>query len=200
MESQTQSEFKRICVFCGSSPGKRDCYQEAAIRLGEEMSSRGIGLVYGGGSLGLMGAVAKTVHDGGGQVLGVIPEFLNEGVGISFGERRVVQDMHQRKAEMARNADAFIALPGGYGTMEELMEMTCGAQLQIHRKPIGVLNINGFYDLFLSFIDEAVENGFIASKDRGLIISAPTAKELIEKMERNGIPGEEHSAIPTLQS
>lgn len=199
MEKEVKSGFKRICVFCGSSFGKRDSYREAAVELGKELVSKGIELVYGGGSLGLMGIVAKTVHDSGGHVLGIIPQALAEVAGDPIGELQVVPDMHQRKATMAAHADAFIALPGGYGTMEEFLEVTCWAQLKLHRKPMGILNIDGFYDFFLSFTDEAVREGFIPPKDQCLIISAPTAKELIEKMEEeSNIPQEEPSIIPTL--
>ncbi|CAI0462676.1 unnamed protein product [Linum tenue] len=134
----TPSRFKRICVFCGSSSGKKATYQEAAVELGQELVERRIDLVYGGGSVGLMGLVSQAVHDGGRHVLGVIPRTLMpiEITGQSVGEVRAVSDMHQRKAEMARQADAFIALPGGYGTLEELLEVITWAQLGIHRKPV----------------------------------------------------------------
>lgn len=127
-----------MCVFCGSSPGKKPSYQEAAIELGKELVSKNIDLVYGGGSVGLMGLVSQAVHDGGRHVLGVIPKtlMLPEISGETVGEVRAVTDMHQRKAEMARQADAFIALPGGYGTLEELLEVITWAQLGIHDKPV----------------------------------------------------------------
>ncbi|KAJ6330552.1 CYTOKININ RIBOSIDE 5'-MONOPHOSPHATE PHOSPHORIBOHYDROLASE LOG, partial [Salix viminalis] len=133
----TESKFKRICVFCGSSSGKKASYQEAAVELAKELVERRIDLVYGGGSVGLMGLVSQAVHDGGRHVLGVIPRSLMpiEVTGEPVGEVRAVSDMHQRKAEMARQADAFIALPGGYGTLEELLEVITWAQLNIHHKP-----------------------------------------------------------------
>ncbi|XP_051114164.1 cytokinin riboside 5'-monophosphate phosphoribohydrolase LOG7-like isoform X1 [Andrographis paniculata] len=179
------SRFKRICVFCGSSSGKKPSYQEAAVELGRELVERGIDLVYGGGSVGLMGLVSQAVHDGGRHVLGVIPRTLmpREITGQTIGEVRPVSDMHQRKAEMARQADAFIALPGGYGTLEELLEVITWAQLGIHCKPVGLLNVEGFYNSLLSFIDKAVDEGFISPTARRIIISAPTAKQLVRELE-----------------
>ncbi|XP_065857442.1 cytokinin riboside 5'-monophosphate phosphoribohydrolase LOG7 [Euphorbia lathyris] len=182
---ETKSRFKRICVFCGSSSGKKTSYQEAAVELGKELVERRIDLVYGGGSVGLMGLVSQAVHDGGRHVLGVVPRTLmpREIIGQTVGEVRAVSDMHQRKAEMARQADAFIALPGGYGTLEELLEVITWAQLGIHRKPVGLLNVDGFYNSLLSFIDKAVDEGFISPTARRIIISAPTAKQLVRQLE-----------------
>ncbi|KAK8641490.1 hypothetical protein V6N13_010892 [Hibiscus sabdariffa] len=180
-----QSKFKRICVFCGSSPGKKSSYKEATIELGRELVSRNIDLVYGGGSIGLMGLISQAVFDGGRHVIGVIPKTLmpREITGETVGEVKAVADMHQRKAEMARQSDAFIALPGGYGTLEELLEVITWAQLGIHDKPVGLLNVDGYYNSLLSFIDKAVEEGFISPNARHIIVSAPTAKELVENME-----------------
>ncbi|KAH0864923.1 hypothetical protein HID58_082134 [Brassica napus] len=206
-----KSKFGRICVFCGSSQGKKSSYQDAAVDLGNELVSRNIDLVYGGGSIGLMGFVSQAVHDGGRHVIGVIPKILmpRELTGETVGEVRAVADMHQRKAEMARHSDAFIALPEvgkkhwvkqvvlvtdssrsvkaillcGYGTLEELLEVITWAQLGIHDKPVGLLNVDGYYNSLLSFIDKAVEEGFISPNARQIIISAPTAKELVKKLE-----------------
>ncbi|KAM0886777.1 hypothetical protein ACQ4PT_029479 [Festuca glaucescens] len=166
-----QSRFKRICVFCGSSQGKKRSYHDAAIELGNELVARGVDLVYGGGSIGLMGMVSQAVYDGGRHVIG------------RWGEVRAVADMHQRKAEMARQSDAFIALPGGYGTLEELLEVITWAQLGIHHKPVGLLNVDGYYNSLLTFIDKAVEEGFINTCARRIIVLAPTAEELMEKLE-----------------
>ncbi|URD89764.1 Cytokinin riboside 5'-monophosphate phosphoribohydrolase [Musa troglodytarum] len=200
------SRFRRVCVFCGSSPGKKASYQFAATQLGHELVhlpdtvlidsssqlkilraevQRSIDLVYGGGSIGLMGLVSQAVHDGGRHVLGVIPRTLmpREITGETVGEVRPVSGMHQRKAEMARQADAFIALPGGYGTLEELLEAITWAQLGIHDKPVGLLNVDGYYNSLLSFIDKAVDEGFIAPAARHIIISAQTAHELLSKLE-----------------
>ncbi|PKA52083.1 Cytokinin riboside 5'-monophosphate phosphoribohydrolase LOG1 [Apostasia shenzhenica] len=179
------SIFKRVCVFCGSSHGKKRSYQDAAIELGMELVSRNIDLVYGGGSVGLMGLVSQAVYDGGRHVIGVIPKtlMLREITGETVGEVKAVADMHQRKAEMARQSDAFIALPGGYGTLEELLEMITWAQLGIHDKPVGLLNVDGYYNSLLCFIDKAVEEGFIRPSARHIIVSARTAKELVKKLE-----------------
>uniref|UniRef100_A0A0A9DGW5 Cytokinin riboside 5'-monophosphate phosphoribohydrolase n=1 Tax=Arundo donax TaxID=35708 RepID=A0A0A9DGW5_ARUDO len=180
-----QSRFKRICVFCGSSQGKKRSYHDAAIELGNELVARSIDLVYGGGSIGLMGLVSQAVYDGGRHVIGVIPKTLMtpEISGETVGEVRPVADMHQRKAEMARQSDAFIALPGGYGTLEELLEVITWAQLGIHHKPVGLLNVDGYYNSLLTFIDKAVEEGFINTSARRIIVLAPTAQELMDKLE-----------------
>ncbi|KAM0932671.1 putative LOG family protein [Dioscorea sansibarensis] len=260
---EKRSRFRRICVFCGSSPGRKPSYQEAAVELGKELFylssfdeegrdgcgkrclfkilwyytilrtkkflefkhfcwtflfnffleipilssffydkvldvtalnacilmrdqvERNIDLVYGGGSIGLMGLVSQAVHDGGRHVLGVIPKSLmpRELTGETIGEVRTVSDMHERKAMMARLADAFIALPGGYGTLEELLEVITWAQLGIHNKPVGLLNVNGYYNSLLSFIDVAVGEGFISQTARRIIVSSPSAKELVRKLE-----------------
>ncbi|XP_022144579.1 cytokinin riboside 5'-monophosphate phosphoribohydrolase LOG7 [Momordica charantia] len=182
---ETKSRFKRICVFCGSSSGKKASYQSAAVELGQELVERRIDLVYGGGSVGLMGLVSQAVHDGGRHVLGVIPRTLMpvEITGETVGEVKPVSDMHQRKAEMARQADAFIALPGGYGTLEELLEVITWAQLGIHRKPVGLLNVDGYYNSLLCFIDKAVDEGFVSPTARRIIVSAPTAKLLVRQLE-----------------
>lgn len=179
------SRFKRICVFCGSSPGKNPSYQLAALQLANQLIERKIDLVYGGGSIGLMGLVSQAVYDGGRHVLGVIPKTLmpKEIIGETVGEVRPVSSMHQRKAEMARQADAFIALPGGYGTLEELLEVITWAQLGIHDKPVGLLNVDGYYNSLLSFIDKAVDEDFVTPAARNIIVSAPTAQELMSKLE-----------------
>ncbi|KAG2310117.1 hypothetical protein Bca4012_024629 [Brassica carinata] len=184
---ETKSRFKRICVFCGSSSGKKLSYQEAAIQLGNELVERRIDLVYGGGSVGLMGLVSQAVHHGGRHVLGMLVKTILYNTlqitGETIGEVKAVADMHQRKAEMARQADAFIALPGGYGTLEELLEVITWAQLGIHRKPVGLLNVDGYYNSLLTFIDKAVDEGFISPMARRIIVSAPNAKELVRQLE-----------------
>ncbi|WJX15669.1 Cytokinin riboside 5'-monophosphate phosphoribohydrolase log1 [Trifolium repens] len=179
------SRFKRICVFCGTSPGKNPSYQHAAIQLAKQMVERNIDLVYGGGSIGLMGLISQVVFDGGRHVIGVIPKTLmpRETTRESVGEVQTVSDMHQRKAEMTRQADAFIALPGGYGTLEVLLEVITWAQLGIHDKPVGLLNVDGYYNSLLSFIDNAVNEGFITPDARHIIVSAHTAQDLMCKLE-----------------
>ncbi|KAK4797399.1 hypothetical protein SAY86_029725 [Trapa natans] len=185
VRSPASSRFRRVCVFCGSSPGKNPSYQLAAIQLGKQLVERNIDLVYGGGSIGLMGLVSQVVYDGGRHVLGVIPRTLmpRELTGETIGEVRAVSGMHQRKAEMARQADAFIALPGGYGTLEELLEVITWAQLGIHDKPVGLLNVDGYYNSLLTFIDKTVDEGFVAPAARHIIVSAPTVHELLTKLE-----------------
>ncbi|KAL6844630.1 hypothetical protein ACP4OV_025289 [Aristida adscensionis] len=181
-----RSRFRRVCVFCGSSSGKRGSYRDAAAELGRELVARKVDLVYGGGSLGLMGEVSEAVHKGGGHVIGsVIPTTLmgKEITGETVGEVRAVAGMHQRKAEMARAADAFIALPGGYGTLDELLEVIAWAQLGIHTKPVGLLNVDGYYDLLLAFIDKAVEDGFVPPSHRRIFVTAPDARALVHKLE-----------------
>ncbi|KAJ6708093.1 CYTOKININ RIBOSIDE 5'-MONOPHOSPHATE PHOSPHORIBOHYDROLASE LOG5 [Salix viminalis] len=177
------SRFKRVCVFCGSSTGKRNCYSDAAIELAQELVTKRLDLVYGGGSVGLMGLVSQAVHRGGGNVLGIIPRTLmsKEITGETVGEVKAVADMHQRKAEMARNSDCFIALPGGYGTLEELLEVITWAQLGIHDKPVGLLNVDGYYNYLLTFIDKAVDDGFIKPSQRNIIVSAPQCQRTRSK-------------------
>ncbi|KAK8585224.1 hypothetical protein V6N13_139159 [Hibiscus sabdariffa] len=168
-----------------SSSGKRNCYGDAALELGRELVSRKLDLVYGGGSVGLMGLVSQEVHRGGGHVLGIIPKTLmsKEITGETVGEVKAVADMHQRKAEMARHSDCFIALPGGYGTLEELLEVVTWAQLGIHDKPVGLINVDGYYNYLLTFLDKAVDDGFIKPTQRNIIVSAPTAREVVQKLE-----------------
>lgn len=179
------SRFRRVCVFCGSSTGRKSSYQHAAVQLGQQLVERGIDLVYGGGSVGLMGLVSRAVHNGGGHVIGVVPKAVLpcELIGETPGELKAVSGMHQRKAEMARSADAFVALPGGYGTLEELLEVITWAQLGIHDKPVGLLNVDGYYDSLLAFIDKAVDEGFIAPAARHIIVAARTPGELLDGLE-----------------
>lgn len=195
MESNSRSQFKRICVFCGSNPGHRKVFSDAAIDLGNELVSRKIDLVYGGGSVGLMGLISQRVYEGGCHVLGVIPKALVpiEISGESVGDVKIVSDMHERKAEMASRADAFIALPGGYGTMEETLEMITWAQLGIHKKPVGLLNVEGYYNSLLALFDNGVEEGFIKPGARDIVLAAPTARELLSKLEQY-TPSHDHVA------
>ncbi|MED6219747.1 Cytokinin riboside 5'-monophosphate phosphoribohydrolase log8 [Stylosanthes scabra] len=188
------SKFKRLCVFCGSNSGNREVFSDAAIELGNELVKRNIDLVYGGGSVGLMGLISQRVYDGGCHVLGIIPKALMplEISGETVGEVRIVSDMHERKAAMSQEADAFVALPG-YGTMEELLEMITWAQLGIHKKPVGLLNVDGYYNSLLALFDNGVKEGFIKPGARNIVVSAPSAKELMMKMEQY-TPSHEHVA------
>jgi uncharacterized protein (TIGR00730 family) len=157
-------------------------YREAALEVGRELARRGIGLVYGGASVGLMGALADAALEAGGEVIGVIPRALVEKEishrGLS--ELCVVESMHERKALMAERADAFLALPGGFGTLEEIFEALAWRQLRIHRKPCGLLNVAGYYDGLLAMLDHAVAEGFLRSENRGLIVSDSEPGRLIE--------------------
>ncbi len=178
-------KIERICVFCGSSSGMRAAYVEQARLLGQTMAAKGIGLVYGAGGIGLMGEVANAVTEAEGEVIGIIPYALaTKERANPKGEMRVVNTMHERKAMMADLSDAFIAMPGGFGTFEELMEIITWGQLGIHQKPIGVLNVAGYYDPLLMMIDRAVEEGFILPRYRNLIVVASEAEELLEKLFR----------------
>jgi uncharacterized protein (TIGR00730 family) len=182
-----EMKIERICVFCGSSPGTREMYIEQAQKLGRTMAAHGIGLVYGGGGIGLMGKVAQAVIDAKGEVIGVIPYALatkERALGVTNGdqlEMRVVKTMHERKAMMTELADAFIALPGGLGTFDELFEALTWAQLGIHQKPIGILNIEGYFDPLLSLIDRAIEEGFVLPRYRRLIVESYDIEDLISR-------------------
>jgi uncharacterized protein (TIGR00730 family) len=187
MNKKNEMKIERICVFCGSSPGTREMYVEQAERLGRRMAARGIGLVYGGGGIGLMGMIARAVIEAKGEVIGVIPYALatkEVALDVTNGakvELRVVQTMHERKAMMAELADAFIALPGGLGTFDELFEALTWAQLGIHQKPIGILNIEGYFDPLLSMIDRAIEEGFVLPRYRRLIVESSDIEDLISR-------------------
>jgi len=177
--------IKRICVFCGSNTGKNQSYVEQAQKLGQIMAANGIGLVYGAGGIGLMGAVANTVLEASGEVIGVIPYSLaTKERAHANATTRVVNTMHERKAMMADLSDAFIAMPGGFGTFEELLEIITWGQLGIHQKPIGVLNVAGYYDPLLTMIDRAIEEGFILPHYRQLIVVASDAEALLERLFR----------------
>jgi uncharacterized protein (TIGR00730 family) len=158
--------------------------------MGREMARRGWGLVYGGGRVGLMGAVADAVLAAGGLVTGVIPDMLatKELLHTGATQMHVAPSMHARKAQMEELADAFVALPGGYGTFEELLEIITWAQLGIHAKPIGLLNVRGFYDGLVRFFDHAIGEGFIKQKHRDLIVTAETPRDLLDLLERHEMP------------
>jgi uncharacterized protein (TIGR00730 family) len=175
--------MKRVCVFCGSSTGGRPTYADAARLLAAELVQRQLGLVYGGGSVGLMGVVADAVLAAGGEVIGVIPAPLasRELAHAGLTELRVVASMHERKATMESLADAFIALPGGLGTLEETLEILTWSQLGIHRKPLGVLNVDGYYDGLLRLLTHAVREGFVRPEYFGLLLFGDTPAELLDR-------------------
>lgn len=174
--------MKKIAVFCGSSDGTSMEYKEAAKRLGQELARRNIGLVYGGASVGVMGAVADAVLENEGHVTGIMPRFLEEREisHKSLTELIVVESMHERKAKMAELADGFIMLPGGPGTLEEFFEIFTWAQLGLHQKPIGFLNVNRYYDPLLTLFDHMVKEGFLQDKYRGMAISTEDIGELLQ--------------------
>ena len=183
--------LKKLCVFCGSSSGRDSIYVEEAKALGEYLASEKIQLTYGGGSIGLMGAIANAAYDEGqNRVLGIIPVGLcaREISGETVGEQIQTKDMHERKRLMAENSDGFVALPGGFGTMEELFEVITWQQLGYHKKPIGVLNVNGYFDSLLTFLDEARESGFVGEEARNIVLSDDDAERLIEKMRAYTAP------------
>ncbi len=175
--------MSRLCVFCGSSAGGRPGYADAARRLGTELVARGIGLVYGGGKVGLMGVLADAVLSQGGEAIGIIPEPLvaRELAHRGLTELRIVGSMHERKATMAALADGFIALPGGFGTLEETFEILTWAQLGIHAKPVGVLNVEGYWDGLRQLVGQAVAEGFVRPEYAELLMFAETPAALLDR-------------------
>jgi uncharacterized protein (TIGR00730 family) len=177
--------MRRICVFCGSSPGSRPEYGAAAEEMGAELARRNIGLVYGGGNVGLMGIIADAALKAGGEAQGVIPEHL---MAREVGHRvltklHVVRSMHERKALMADLSDAFVALPGGFGTLEEFCEVVTWTQLGLHAKPCGVLNVLGYYSPLLAMFDHAVEERFLKPENRALVIARESPADLLQALE-----------------
>jgi uncharacterized protein (TIGR00730 family) len=180
----------RVCVFCGSFTGHRSVYRDGAETTGRRLAEAGVTIVYGGGKIGLMGAVADAALAAGGTVIGVIPQRLADREVAHGGltELHVVASMHERKMRMAELADAFIALPGGYGTFEEFWEAVTWTQLGIHRKPCGLLNLDGFFDPTLAQIDRAVTEGFISRENRSLVIADDDVDGLIESLRGVRLP------------
>lgn len=176
--------MKRICIYCGASSGSKPAYIEAAIELIEVLANKNIGIVYGGASVGIMGALADAALERGVDVVGVMPHALIEREVSHEGLNQliVVRDMHERKAVMADLADGFIALPGGLGTLEELFETLTWAQLRFHNKPCGLLNSNAYYSKLLEFLDHSVDEQFIKPPHRALLLSAETPASLVEIM------------------
>jgi len=174
----------RVCVFAGSSSGSKPEYRTAAEDLGRELAARGIELVYGGAQVGLMGGVADAVLAGGGRVTGVIPNALVEKEVAHRGltDLRVVTSMHERKALMADLSDAFVALPGGWGTLDEMFEILTWAQLGLHRKPCGLLNVQGYFDRLLAFLDHTVEQGFVRREHQSMISVSDSPGTLLDAL------------------
>lgn len=179
------AKFNSVAVFCGSSTGNDSVYFRAAFQLGTALAERNMAVVYGGSKIGLMGAVADGALAAKGNVYGVLPDFLDtrEIAHENLTKLYRTKSMHERKTKMHELADAVIALPGGFGTLEELFEMVTWAQLGLHKKPIGLLNVNGYYDHLQSFSRKAIDEGFVHSKNESLLLFAPTINELLHKME-----------------
>ena len=182
--------FRRICVYCASSNDVAQHYFDAAEAVGRMLAERGIGVVFGGGRVGLMGAVADAALAAGGEVIGIIPHKLQA---LELGhtgctELFIVDSMHARKMMMAQLSDGFMALPGGFGTLEELFEVTTWTQLNYQKKPVGVLNVDGYYDHILAFVAQASDKGFIRPLHRNLIASAETPEGLLEALATAEIP------------
>lgn len=214
MTAAANKPLKTVCVFCGSSFGNKEIYADNGTALGKALADRNWGLVYGGGSTGIMGAVARGCATNGGYVHGIIPdalisrervdetalnkslkELIDNHDGLTpipdskeYGHTTLVKDMHTRKKLMGEEADAFVAMPGGYGTLEELMEVVTWFQLNIHNKPIVVYNIDGFYDNFLKFIDDAIKSGFVSEKNGEIIRVATTWEGVLQEIENYKVP------------
>lgn len=175
--------MKRICVYCGSNPGRQPVYREAAAALGRELVERNIGLVYGGAGIGMMGAVADAVLENGGEAIGVIPQSLatREVAHKRLSELFVVTSMHERKAMMAELADGFVALPGGWGTFEEIFEILTWAQLGIHAKPCGLLNVANYFDHLALFLQHAMDERFVREEYKPMIIMEQQPELLLDR-------------------
>jgi uncharacterized protein (TIGR00730 family) len=181
---------RRICVFCGSSPGARECYAAAAASLARYLAANRIAIVYGGANRGLMGVLADAALDAGGDVIGVMPRSLveKEVAHTRLGELRVVGSMHERKALMAELSDAFIAMPGGYGTFEEFCEVLTWTQLGLHRKPCGLLNVEGYYDHLLALFDHASGEEFLKPAHREMVVSDSDPERLVKRLLESDLP------------
>jgi uncharacterized protein (TIGR00730 family) len=175
--------MKSICVFCGGNPGARPTYLAAARYLGERLAARGFGLVYGGASTGLMGAVADGALARGGRVTGVLPEFMipREVAHRGLHELHLVSSMHQRKAEMVARADAFVALPGGFGTLDELFEVLTWSQLGLHHKPVGLLDVEGYFSPLVTFLDHAAHEGLLRPEHRAMLFVEQDPDQLVDR-------------------
>ncbi len=183
--------LKSICVYCGSNTGADPAYADAARAVGAALARSGVRLVYGGGQVGLMGILADAAIDAGGDVLGVIPDFLHhkEIAHPRVSDMRIVTTMHERKMIMAEEADAFIAMPGGLGTLEELFEMWTWSQLGRHDKPLGLLNINGYWDQMLAFLDHMQAEGFVEARHRAMLACEENPETLIAVLKAAEHPG-----------
>ncbi|MEW5881303.1 MAG: TIGR00730 family Rossman fold protein [Pseudomonadota bacterium] len=183
--------LRSVCVFCGSQPGARAAYVAAARAVGEVLARKGIATIYGGGHVGMMGALADAALGAGGRVIGVIPEHLMrpEVAHQNLDELLVVGSMHERKRTMAERADAFIVLPGGYGTFEEMFEMVTWLQLRLQAKPVGMLNVEGYFDHLLAFLRHGAAEGFIRAEHRDLLLVDDSVERLLDGIARRALVG-----------
>ncbi|KAL7328174.1 hypothetical protein PS15p_206482 [Mucor circinelloides] len=185
---ERNTDIKSVCVFCGSGSGADPIYEQEAYELGKVFAANKIRLVYGGGSVGLMGAVAKGVIENGGEAIGIVPEPLYRHGSKQLCETVIVPDMHARKKRMEEESDAFVCLPGGYGSFEEILETICWSQLNIHSKPIVLLNTKNFYKLFVDFINMSVQEKFIHAKNADIFVLCSDAKDIMEIMKSYRAP------------
>jgi len=194
------ADMKRVCVFAGSSAGAQPEYRQAAQALGRALGERGIGVVYGGACVGLMGVMADAALAAGSEVTGVIPSALvaKEIAHRGLTDLRVVESMHERKALMADRSDAFVALPGGWGTLDEFFEVLTWGQLGLHRKPCGLLNVRGYFDRLLSFLDHSVDEGFVRREYRSMIAVADSPDSLLDMLSSYRAPLVEKWIDPSL--
>ena len=190
MRKSLPANLKRISVFCGSRDGSRSSYVQAAEALGRALLQRRIGLVYGGGGVGMMGRISETVKSGGGEIIGIIPNALlaREAGRNDIGELRIVRSMHERKAIMVEISDGFIAIPGGFGTFEEFCEIVTWAQLGLHAKPVGLLNVDSYFDPLIAQFDRAVTEEFAYPENRALILHETNPDRLLDLMEAYNPP------------
>ncbi|RLD30393.1 MAG: TIGR00730 family Rossman fold protein [Bacteroidetes bacterium] len=179
------NNLNKICVFCGSSDGNDPVITQAAQHLGRLFTEKNITLVYGAAKIGVMGTIAQTMLEGKGDVIGIIPQFLKKREVVHLGLTQLIttQNMHERKLKMQEISDGFIAMPGGFGTLEELFEIITWLQLGLHTKPIGLLNVNGFYDDLLNLFETMVRNGFVKMENFDLLLVDTSAENLLQKME-----------------
>ena len=192
------STITNVCVYCGSAQGHSPRHAETARAVGAALAERQVGLVYGGGAAGLMGTVARAVKGGGGRVIGVIPDFLiaKEGTSLAIDERIVVPDMHTRKRIMFERADAFVALPGGIGTLEELVEMLTWVQLGRHSKPVLIANVDGFWDPLLALLEHMTAEGFLSTAFVVRYLVARRVEEILPMLEAAAPPAPRADAVP----
>ena len=185
-------ELRTVCVFLGSSTGSNPANHEAAVSMAHCLAERDITLLYGGGNAGLMGVLANSMLEAGGSVVGIIPEnlFSKEVTHRGLTELIETKTMHERKALMYERSDAFVALPGGMGTLDELAEISTWRQIKLHHKPVGIVNTNGYYDHLLSWFDRVQTDGLMSANSRSLLLSAPSPAELIDKLENDDVVAE----------